>query len=258
LDEAEKNLEALQKTREVTEARQVYYEGREKINAKEQLNLDSLEESRRHQTIAGDYEVEASNNHMIPNVSTGAPPSTSFGGSNLGAASNANAANFRNLSNASNYNANKASIMAGYDRRSDDWQFQAEQAAKELDQIDKQIAAAEVRIALLEKEIDNHELQLSNSKEVYDYMSSKYTNAELYSWMVSQISTLYFQSYQMAYDLAKQAQKAYQYELASEPSFVEPIYWDSLKKGLLAGEKLQFDLGRMEVAYLANNKREYE
>jgi hypothetical protein len=34
--------------------------------------------------------------------------------------------------------------------------------------------------------------------------------------------------------------------------------WDSLKKGLLSGEKLQYDLRRLENAYLEENKREYE
>jgi hypothetical protein len=77
-------------------------------------------------------------------------------------------------------------------------------------------------------------------------MTNKYTNDQLYSWMVSQISGIYFQSYQMALDLAKRAEKAYQYELGViTSSFISFGYWDSLKKGLLSGEKLQ-------------NKREYE
>jgi Tc toxin complex TcA C-terminal TcB-binding domain len=41
-------------------------------------------------------------------------------------------------------------------------------------------------------------------------------------------------------------------------SFIEFGYWDSLKKGLMSGERLSFDLKRMEVAYLNQNKREYE
>ena len=35
-------------------------------------------------------------------------------------------------------------------------------------------------------------------------------------------------------------------------------YWDSLKKGLLAGEQLYMDLKRMEMAYADSNVREYE
>src|SRR5438105_7792225 len=40
--------------------------------------------------------------------------------------------------------------------------------------------------------------------------------------------------------------------------FIEFGYWDSLKKGLLCGERLYLDLKRMEAAYLDKNKREYE
>jgi len=35
-------------------------------------------------------------------------------------------------------------------------------------------------------------------------------------------------------------------------------YWDSLKKGLLSAEKLQYDLRRMETSFYDNNKRELE
>ncbi len=77
--------------------------------------------------------------------------------------------------------------------------------------------------------------------------------------MVGQISGIYFQSYQLAYDLAKRAERAYQFELADfGAKFVNFGYWDSLKKGLLAGERLHYDLKRMEAAYLDQNKREYE
>jgi hypothetical protein len=90
-------------------------------------------------------------------------------------------------------------------------------------------------------------------------MEQKFTSVELYQWMVGQLSSLYFQSYQLAYDLAKQTERAYQHELAlPDATFIQFGYWDSLKKGLLAGERLQFDLERMDAAYLENNRREYE
>ncbi len=77
--------------------------------------------------------------------------------------------------------------------------------------------------------------------------------------MVGQISGIYFQSYQLAYDVAKRAEAAYRHELGlRESSFIQFGYWDSLKKGLLAGERLSYDLKRMEVDYLDQNKREYE
>ena len=77
--------------------------------------------------------------------------------------------------------------------------------------------------------------------------------------MVTQISTVYFQSYQLAHGIAKKAEKAYQFEIGiTDSNFIQPTYWDSLKKGLLAGENLHYDLKRLEMAYLDQNKRGYE
>jgi hypothetical protein len=44
----------------------------------------------------------------------------------------------------------------------------------------------------------------------------------------------------------------------SDSSYIQFGYWDSLKKGLLCGEKLAYDLKRLEAAYYEQNRREYE
>ena len=77
--------------------------------------------------------------------------------------------------------------------------------------------------------------------------------------MVSELSGLYFQSYQMAHDLARRAEKCFRFELGIEDSdYIQSGSWDSLRKGLLAGERLQRDLRRLETAYLEENRREFE
>ena len=77
--------------------------------------------------------------------------------------------------------------------------------------------------------------------------------------MKGQISGIFFQTYKMAYDLAKQAEKAYCYEHAlTSSNFIKFGYSDSLRKGLLAGERLYQDLKRLEIAHIEKNKREYE
>jgi hypothetical protein len=43
-----------------------------------------------------------------------------------------------------------------------------------------------------------------------------------------------------------------------DSSYINFGYWDSLKKGLLSGEKLQYDLRRLKTAYLEQNRREFE
>jgi hypothetical protein len=77
--------------------------------------------------------------------------------------------------------------------------------------------------------------------------------------MKEQLYAVYKQSYNMAFDMAKKAEKAYKYEIGNElAGFVQYGYWDNSYQGLLAGEKLQMALRQMEKSYLEENKRELE
>jgi hypothetical protein len=126
-------------------------------------------------------------------------------------------------------------------------------------QIDQQIIAATIRQSIAVQELANHDLQFTHAQAVDDMLRSKFTNQDLYGWMVGQIAGIYFQSYQLAYDLAKKVEQTYRYELGLQDSnFIQFGYWDSLKKGLLAGELLAYDLKRMELSYIDQCKREYE
>ncbi|HEX5553392.1 MAG TPA: neuraminidase-like domain-containing protein, partial [Chitinophagaceae bacterium] len=155
--------------------------------------------------------------------------------------------------------ASLASTVAGYTRRTDEWKFQLTLANKELEQIDKQILAAQIRLDIANKDVKNQQLQIDNAKAADDFMHSKFTNEDLYNWMITQISTVYFQAYNLAYTTAKKAEQCFRYELGlSDSTYISFGYWNSLKKGLLSGEQLMYDLKKMEMAYFEQNKREYE
>jgi hypothetical protein len=77
--------------------------------------------------------------------------------------------------------------------------------------------------------------------------------------MINQLSTTYFQSYQLAYAMAKQTEQTFRYELGlSESGYINFGYWSSLRKGLLAAEQLTYDVRNMEKAYHDQNARELE
>ncbi len=157
--------------------------------------------------------------------------------------------------------ATRDALFAGYERRRDEWAFQSNLAARELQQIDKQIIAAELRVAIAQRELENHDRQTEQARTVDDFMREKYTNQALYSWMVGQLSDVYFRTYQLAYDVAKRAERAFRFEIGlrdAESDFIRFGYWNSLRSGLLAGDRLSHDLKRMELAYLDRNEREYE
>ncbi len=207
---------------------------------------------------------------LIPQFTIGA---SGFGGSPVAAADIPDGIKFSKaaecavatlgaIASAADKWASMASTTGGYQRRADDWKFNADQASTELAQIQKQLDGAAIRSAVAQKELENHQLSIEQSAAVDDYLHAKYTNDQLYDWMVKQISTVYFQSYQLAFDMAKRAEAAMTYELGAtampKGGFVQFGYWDGLKKGLLAGERLANDLRRMEAAWYELNTRRLE
>jgi hypothetical protein len=147
--------------------------------------------------------------------------------------------------------------QGGYQRRHEDHQFQADQARKELVQLGKQVVTAQTREAIARHELDAHVRALENAKGIEEFLRSKYTGEQLFEWMVAQLSAAYFQAYQLAFDLARRAEKAYRFEVGDPdtPPIVTFGYWDSLKQGLLAGDRLINDLRRLEAAALDRNSR---
>ncbi|MFM7441171.1 MAG: hypothetical protein ACKO2V_21675, partial [Snowella sp.] len=62
-----------------------------------------------------------------------------------------------------------------------------------------------------------------------------------------------------AYDLAKKAERCYRFERGiTNSNFIQFGYWDSLRKGLMSGERLYLSLKQLERAYHDQNKRDYE
>ena len=261
IEEATASLEGLKKSREMAVIRRDYYNGLSFMNAWEIAHLDLTARSLVLQTVGEGVQTSAAIAHLIPNFKAAMPTSLGviFGGENVGKAADAAASVLRMFANILSTSASMSATMGSYQRRSEEWKLQANLAAKEIEQADQNILAAQIRTAVAEMELRNHDVQIQNATDTDTFMRDKFTNQELYDWMVSQISSIYFQSYQLAYDVAKRAERSFKYELSlDDSSFIQFGYWDSLKKGLLSGERLYHDIQRMEVAYLDQNRREYE
>ncbi|HWN67974.1 MAG TPA: neuraminidase-like domain-containing protein [Haliangium sp.] len=261
VEEARINAEAQKKAKDIISLKQSYYGSRPFMNSHEQQHLSSLQLGMVLQAVQGGLETVASALFAIPDFKVGVPTTigATFGGSNIGNILRAVSAGIGVMAGINNVQGQMASTLGGYHRRRDDWKFQASSAKAELAQAERQIAAAEVRLAIAEIELRNQEIQIENAREADELMNSKFTQQALYDWMLGQIATAYFQSYQLAYDLAKQAERCYRHELGiPDTSWIQFGYWDSMRKGLLAGEKLQYDLRRMEASFHAQNRRELE
>ncbi len=264
--EASESINAQLEAIKLTEQKHDYYSSREYMNKLENgaygLNMAS---AIINDIITPTYYIAAALN-LIPKVETGTSgyglyfASTVVDGSKIASMINGEAASLSSIAQSLDKHASMLSTKASYQRRQQDWDFQAKQATQELSQLNKQLTAAEIRLQISEKEMENQDLQLEQLKTTDEYYQSKFTNEELYNWMLKQLTSFYFKSYQMAFDMAKKAEACYRYELGITDSnyFINFGSWDNTKKGLLSGDKLMYDLHRMDAAYIDNNKRNLE
>jgi hypothetical protein len=261
IEEAAKNIEALENSKVAVVARRDYYKGKKRIFSDEQKALNLHEQADKYNEQVADFNVLAASLGMLPQVSVGFPSvSISMGGLHLATVQSVKAAKSGATALKYQNKARKTDTKASYERRFEDWVFQKDQADKELEQIDKQIAASKVRLAMAEKELVNHEKQIELKVEEFEFMQEKFTNKQLYNWMKGQVSRLYQQAYQIAHKLALAAEKAFVFEKQRDgySTFITPAYWDNLKEGLMSGELLYHDLRRVEVEYIETNTREIE
>jgi hypothetical protein len=158
--------------------------------------------------------------------------------------------------------------MAGFGRREQEWALQRKAAAGEITQLYKQLRSAEIREYLAEREHANHRQQEQQSRDVLEFLTNeqntltgdnrKISTEDFYLWMKREAQTLHARAFQLAFDLAKKAERAWQFELADDSrTFIQSGYLAG-KEGLFAGDRLNFDLKQMEIAYLEQNQREYE
>jgi hypothetical protein len=154
------------------------------------------------------------------------------------------------------------SRTATYERRADDWIFQANVAARELRQTGRQVLASLIAEQIAHREYETVTQQIDQAQEVDRFLREKFSNAELYGWMQGELSRLYYEYYRFAFDVARKAEQTLKRELMrpelDNQTLVKFNYWDGGRKGLLSGEALYLDVKRMEIAYQENNRREYE
>jgi hypothetical protein len=266
LKESTAQREAAQKSQVVVQTRRDYYHNIAFLIPGETAGLTFSGLAVTQEVIAGVSDALAAIAAIVPQYIAGtsgfysSPVATvAGGGEQLSRAASASAGVARSTGTVFASMAATSQTVAGFQRRQNEWKLQEALANAELDQIDSQITAASIRETIAQADLDNHNLQIQNSKDVDNYLRRKYTNQELYGWLQGQLSALYFQSYKLSYEMAKKAERCFDYELGLDGSnFIQYGYWDNLKSGLMAGERVQNDLRRMEAAYLDGNRREFE
>jgi peptidoglycan hydrolase-like protein with peptidoglycan-binding domain len=239
-------------------------EGGLKLIAYEKEEMDKASAAADWQVGIGVVETLGSILHLLPQFEASVEPigigaGVTLGGTNLGNAVQATARGLQIYAGHLTYQSTSAGRKSGFLRQLQDRVQQANVAGYEIKNIDKQILTQQIRINIANQEIINQQKNINNSQEVEEFLRNKYTNEELYMWIVDHLKEPQYQVYKLASELADKAQKIYCFERGlKSANFIQFGYWDAAHDGLLAGERLYIGLKQLEAAYQEKRGYDYE
>jgi hypothetical protein len=266
VDQAQRNLDALQEALNLAQQRSSFNHSQSSANAAEIIGTTLHTASGILKIIAATTATVGAAAAIAPDFTVGA---AGFGGSPVAvvtdggthAARAGHTAGFSltTLADILEIGAGLSNTIGSWQHRKDNWDEAATEADIQIKQTQAQIDAATFALQIAQSNQALHQEQIDNIQRQIDFLNDKFTSNSLYDWMVGSLASTYFQSYQLAYRMCKQVERCYQFELGIQnSSFIQFGYWDSLHKGLLAGETLNHDLRRMQASYLQQNSRRFE
>jgi hypothetical protein len=245
------------------------------LSSHEVEELNKLEDARYSQWGASGINALGAGLALIPQAKAHVQPmgcgaTVEFGGIHLKFNTEALAAIAHALGEEFSYEANKTAKLGSYSRREQEWAFQSNLVEGEINQIFKQLRGAQIREAIAQNEFNNHQTQTQQAQDIENFLEGtelpvgnqgqyqKASTVGFYLWMKGAVQGLYSNAFQLAFSVAKKAEQALQQELGNpDLSYIQSNYLDGIE-GLLAGERLLFDVKRMEIDYHDLNVREYE
>ncbi|AZF48744.1 neuraminidase-like domain-containing protein [Pseudomonas sp. R2-7-07] len=146
-----------------------------------------------------------------------------------------------------------------FNRRAQEWAHAQEQARLELAQVDAQLQAYAEQEKATRLQLRLAQTSLAQAWSNYQLLAKRFSKAQLYDWLNAQLSTFYYQVYDLSLSLCRSAQACWQYEIADYArTFIQPGAWNNNYRGYLAGEALKLSLLNMNAAYLNHNVRDLE
>ncbi|WP_175650703.1 Tc toxin subunit A-related protein [Pseudomonas sp. Marseille-P9899] len=257
LEHAEAGLLALEASRRVIDKRLGHFQAlaAENISSTEQHVMDSYLTSTILGTSAQVMQIAAGATQM------GSFIATAFGGGHIrvGAAVLAASEGLDMVAAITRTAADRLGVTEQYRRRLEEWTLQRDLAEAELSAIDEQIAGQRTAIDMARIQLAQVRKGEQQSQDYYRFLKTRSTNADLYQWLLGQMSTFYFQAYDAVVALCLNGEACWQYEMGDyQTRFIQPNVWFDNYYGLTAGDALRLQLLRMESAYLKRFERRQE
>ncbi|WP_340199995.1 neuraminidase-like domain-containing protein [Ascidiimonas sp. W6] len=256
--EAKAQYKAMQETLKNVENRVNYYQGLIETGL---IPWERTQQISKHaagalRTVSSIFFATGGITNLIPQL--GSPFAMKWGGEELGDSTDEWGKFMNTLASILDDVAASAGLEASFQRREEEWEQQLALAQQEIKQVDQQVLAAEIRQQLAEKSLEIHEKSVEQAKELHDFYRNKFTSLGLYNFLSSNLSRIYRQAYNIAADMARMAERAYQFEINDNTFYIAGDNWESDKAGLLAGDRLMLQLQQMEQAFIKGNVRKQE
>ena len=163
-----------------------------------------------------------------------------------------------------------ASMLAGFERRMEEWKFQRNLAEFDVLIAKSQQELADARHDIAEQEKRISEISAANASDAVNFLSTKFTNAELYAWMSGVVGRVYSNILQEATAAARLAQRQLAFERQQpELRIVLDDYWSysdtsailrgsaatTDRRGMTGSIRLLQDLTRLDQEAFLTDRR---
>ncbi|EEP1367004.1 hypothetical protein PUY42_003853 [Salmonella enterica] len=256
IDALKADQKALEASKDIAQQRYDYYYDlyTTGISASEQEVMNMQSSASALFTTAEPFLTAGAALNMAPNIF-----GLADGGAVWGAALTASGMVLQLSANSVQGTAQRIQVSEEYRRRSEEWKQQYQQADAEMASIDRQLDALAVRQQAAQTSLQQVQTEQANLQATMQYISSRFTQSSLYSWLIGQLAALYYQAYDAVLSLCLSAEACWQYEMGDLTSrFIQTNAWNDSYHGLLAGETLELNLQQMESAWLSRNQRRLE
>lgn len=259
LEQATRLYKAMSETVKSVEERISYYQGLvdEGLTAWERTQQISRHTATALRSISSIFYSASGITKLLPQL--GSPFAMKWGGVELGGSTDEWGKFMNTLASIALDVAASAGLEAGFQRREQEWKQQLKLASQEKKQVDQQLLASEIAQSIAGRELEIHERSVEQTKELYSFYKDKFTALGLYNFLSSNLNRIYREAYNIALNMARAAERAYQFELNDRESFfIAADNWESDHAGLLSGDRLLLQLQQLEQAYMRGNVRRPE
>lgn len=148
--------------------------------------------------------------------------------------------------------------QAGYERRAEEWQFQAQMARFDVMAAETLVDQAFQRRDIAVQQQAVASLQRDAAVDALHFLNNKFLNAAMYLWMMKTVRDQYRKRLDYAIHAAYMAERALAFEMVERVKVIRFDYFDPRRDGLLGASTLQTDLATLAHLKLTTTKRKLQ